>query len=249
MTTGLRLRNVQVDAPPGREAEVVAFWAGALGATTRPGTGPYTHLVDAASPIGVHVQRLEGGEARYHLDLEAHDPDAEVARLLSLGATRVGTGDDGEVLADPAGLLLCVCPWGQVEERLRPGTPDRVALRLVVVDVPTRHVEATVGFWAGALGATVVPADASSPYTELRGMDGPAGRFGVLVQDLGTASPARFHLDLHVDDATTRDEEVTRLEALGATPAGAWSHWQVLADPAGNLLCIVPDRHDHEATT
>ncbi len=51
----------------------------------------------------------------------------------------------------------------------------------------------------------------------------------------------RLHLDL--EPATTRETEVARLLALGATllddrrrPDG--SGWQVLADPEGNELCV-----------
>jgi hypothetical protein len=49
-----------------------------------------------------------------HLDLttEAADRDAEIARLLALGARRVDVGQTGEeswtVLADPEGNEFCV---------------------------------------------------------------------------------------------------------------------------------------------
>ena len=52
---------------------------------------------------------------RLHIDLAPHtsdDRDAEIARLLSMGATRVNvgqTGDEGwDVLADPEGNEFCV---------------------------------------------------------------------------------------------------------------------------------------------
>jgi predicted enzyme related to lactoylglutathione lyase len=49
---------------------------------------------------------------RLHLDFRPDDRDAEVARLLALGATRVdvGQGDDVSwvVLADPEGNEFCV---------------------------------------------------------------------------------------------------------------------------------------------
>ncbi|MFB7591171.1 VOC family protein [Streptomyces sp. NPDC056169] len=51
----------------------------------------------------------------------------------------------------------------------------------------------------------------------------------------------RLHLDLHPDPGT-REAEVTRLEALGATvlrrveePSGSWT---VMADPEGNEFCV-----------
>ena len=52
---------------------------------------------------------------RLHLDLAPHtgdDRDAEITRLLELGATRVDVGQDrsapGDVLADPEGNEFCV---------------------------------------------------------------------------------------------------------------------------------------------
>jgi hypothetical protein len=55
------------------------------------------------------------GSNRLHLDLvppDDGDQQAEVDRLLSLGATRVGSGrcDAGTVLADPDGNEFCVLP-------------------------------------------------------------------------------------------------------------------------------------------
>ena len=49
---------------------------------------------------------------RMHLDLTAPDPEAEVARLVELGATRVADmeewGDQWTVLQDPEGNEFCV---------------------------------------------------------------------------------------------------------------------------------------------
>ena len=54
---------------------------------------------------------------RLHLDLNPDDQEAEVRRLLALGATRkdIGQGDAGwVVLADPEGNEFCVLtPRGQ----------------------------------------------------------------------------------------------------------------------------------------
>lgn len=49
---------------------------------------------------------------RLHLDLRPDDQDAEVARALALGASRVDIGQSGEeswvVLADPEGNEFCI---------------------------------------------------------------------------------------------------------------------------------------------
>ena len=60
---------------------------------------------------------------RLHLDLRPDDRDAEVERLLSLGATKVdiGQGDvSWVVMADPDGNEFCI---------LRAGTPEELAER------------------------------------------------------------------------------------------------------------------------
>lgn len=100
------------------------FWSAALGyepswdtaeddwvSLLPPGGGPRLSLQlgDQAPPEVPHS----------HLDLEP-DPatgrDAEVERLLALGATRVDwaydEGDDWVVLADPDGNRFCVVPPG-----------------------------------------------------------------------------------------------------------------------------------------
>ncbi|MER5378328.1 VOC family protein [Streptomyces sp. NPDC002553] len=82
---------------------------------------------------------------RLHLDL-AGGPDweAEVARLLTLGATRadIGQGDvPWDVLADPEGNEFCV---------LRPGHPGVLAgsgLVAVCLDVAEEDRDAQTAFW------------------------------------------------------------------------------------------------------
>jgi predicted enzyme related to lactoylglutathione lyase len=72
---------------------------------------------DDSAPIGLCFMPSPDDKTsknRVHLDLttEAHDRDAEIARLISLGAQRVDIGQTGaeswEVLADPEGNEFCV---------------------------------------------------------------------------------------------------------------------------------------------
>jgi predicted enzyme related to lactoylglutathione lyase len=72
---------------------------------------------DEAAPVGICFMPVTGVKAiknRVHLDLttSADDRDAEIARLLALGATRVDIGQTGTeswtVLADPEGNEFCV---------------------------------------------------------------------------------------------------------------------------------------------
>jgi predicted enzyme related to lactoylglutathione lyase len=72
---------------------------------------------DEHAPVGMcfmPVSDSKTGKNRLHLDLttEAGDRDAEIERLLALGASRVDIGQTGEeswtVLADPEGNEFCV---------------------------------------------------------------------------------------------------------------------------------------------
>jgi catechol 2,3-dioxygenase-like lactoylglutathione lyase family enzyme len=94
------------------------FWMAALGYVPRePGDDTFVVLVP---PDGVGGRlSLQLSETpvqvlpRVHLDLYADDPDAEVARLIALGAERVDwdhypADPDFVVLADPEGNRFCV---------------------------------------------------------------------------------------------------------------------------------------------
>lgn len=238
----LQLENVQIDVPPAGYDRAVEFWAAAVDGAPRAGNGPYTHLVGARSLLGIHLQRLGDGDGRVHLDLRADDPDAEVDRLVGLGATRVSDGPCA-VLRDPAGNLLCVCAGAHPVEELSQDQ-DAVRLHVLVIDVPSGDAEPTAAFWGKALG--VPPEHLRAPYDRYRRLEDvpvPGGRMRILVQDLGERAAPRIHLDLHVPDPDMRDAEVARLVGLGATVHDQGNHpWTVLTDPVGTVLCIVPDR-------
>lgn len=238
----LQLENVQIDVPAVGYDRAVDFWAAAVDGVPRARNGPYTHLVGARSLVGIHLQRLADGDGRVHLDLRADDPDAEVDRLVGLGADRLDTGPCA-VLRDPAGNLLCVCAGeGPVEELS--GGQDGVRLHVLVIDAPSGDVEPTAVFWGQALG--VAPEHLPAPYDaywRLEDVPVPGGPMRILVQDLGVDGAPRIHLDLHVADPEARDAEVARLVSLGARVQDEGHHpWSVLTDPVGTVLCVVPDR-------
>ena len=59
----------------------------------------------------IRVSDAKTGKNRLHIDLRPDDQDAEVARLLTLGARRIDIGQGGVswvVLADPEGNEFCV---------------------------------------------------------------------------------------------------------------------------------------------
>jgi predicted enzyme related to lactoylglutathione lyase len=108
------LTTFVIDAPSAVRDDTAAFWAGALGADVVPTRMPNYHILAAAAPPNrVVVQELEAGPAGVHFDIHTDDLDAEVARLVGLGATVVDDSwkmHPGQwvVMRDPAGLEFCV---------------------------------------------------------------------------------------------------------------------------------------------
>ena len=106
-----RLTAVAIDVPAGVHQREADFWSGALGAGQRSDADdPYVDLDRRIAGLEVFVQRLGDGPARYHLDIETDDVEAEAARLEALGATRVEQVRRWWVMRDPAGLVFCVVP-------------------------------------------------------------------------------------------------------------------------------------------
>jgi catechol 2,3-dioxygenase-like lactoylglutathione lyase family enzyme len=114
-------------------------------------------------------------------------------------------------------------------------------LRIGSVVLNVKNAEQTAEFWREALGYRAAPA---SPDFLVDGQGDPARYFVPstgprLHLDRGD----RMHLDLWVDSAQEQRAEVERLVGLGARlvewdyPADA--DFVVLADPSGNLFCIV----------
>jgi predicted enzyme related to lactoylglutathione lyase len=100
-------------------------------------------------------------------------------------------------------------------------------------------------FWAQVLGFTDVPGDPNEPGHEECMIIDPAGEHRVLFIEVpeGKRVKNRMHFDLVPTDRT-RDEEIERVLALGATsfddlrqPDG--TGWLVLTDPEGNEFCIL----------
>lgn len=97
-------------------AQLAGFWCEALGYQV---TDADESGVSIASPDGsgwaidfLAVPDDKVVKNRLHLDLRPDDQEAEVKRLLALGATRVDIGQGDEVswvvLADPEGNEFCI---------------------------------------------------------------------------------------------------------------------------------------------
>jgi hypothetical protein len=124
---GHRSRMVQVciDAPSARIDAEVTFWRALLGGRWVESSAPEfagKWHDDAGSPLQLLFQRLDEveGPVRAHLDHGTDDLEAEVRRVLGLGAVDVGRGHGGwHVLQDPVGQAFCVTenPPNQVLHR------------------------------------------------------------------------------------------------------------------------------------
>jgi glyoxalase superfamily protein len=110
MSHRILLREVVIDVPSSAVAATASFWSAAvLGRARQLDDGPeFTAIDDAASLPYLGVQDIGTTPARLHLDIETDDIEAEVARLVALGATEVARPQSWVVLRDPAGLLFCV---------------------------------------------------------------------------------------------------------------------------------------------
>jgi hypothetical protein len=93
------------------------FWADVFGSTptTDQDGDVYLPLVPGSTDGPFLLFLADPGEKqgknRVHLDLQPHDRDEEVERLLGLGATHVDIGQGEQswvVLADPEGNEFCV---------------------------------------------------------------------------------------------------------------------------------------------
>jgi hypothetical protein len=99
---------------------MAAFWSQVLGYRIEPGDQGDAHLRprdDETGKLSVWLQPTDApkaGKNRDHPDLvvEDGDVDAEVGRLLALGATHADVGQRGDegfvVLADPEGNEFCL---------------------------------------------------------------------------------------------------------------------------------------------
>ncbi|HLH21135.1 MAG TPA: VOC family protein [Chloroflexota bacterium] len=109
----LQLANVTFDAadPP----KLAAFWAAATGRRIERSEPYFAVLTSDADPIRMLFLKVPEGKTvknRMHVDFTAADREAEVARLVGLGATRGPSHDEygvnWTVLQDPEGNEFCV---------------------------------------------------------------------------------------------------------------------------------------------
>src|SRR5918995_960896 len=111
----LRLANVTFDCDD--VLKVAEFWSAALGRSLDPDASEFfasIGLTDDDSPnwFFAKVPEAKVAKNRVHVDLAADDREAEIARLVDLGATRGQDHDEWghswTVMADPEGNEFCV---------------------------------------------------------------------------------------------------------------------------------------------
>ncbi len=109
-------------------------------------------------------------------------------------------------------------------------------------------------FWCQVLGYSEDPDDPNLPEHEECMIFSPDRTHRLLFIAVPDAKQVknRVHLDLSPADGATRDSEVERLVALGATvladrvrPNG--SGWLTLGDPEGNEFCVLRSAAEIEA--
>jgi predicted enzyme related to lactoylglutathione lyase len=230
-------------ADPSRLAH---FWAAALGWEVEADEDGVANVLPrgfrypdpAALPLVIlPVPEAKAGKNRVHLDLAtesvAHQ-QAEVERLLGLGAVHADIGQDGVpwvVLADPEGNEFCVLDPRPVYLGLGP-------VAAVVADC--RDPAALAGFWELASGwvrARSVPDGAS-----LRSPAGTGPYLELLPSADAKTGKNRMHLDVAPEPGEDQAAAVAALVAAGAVPVDIGQgevSWTVLADPEGNEFCVL----------
>jgi predicted enzyme related to lactoylglutathione lyase len=130
-----------------------------------------------------------------------------------------------------------------------------MALRLVQANFKARDDAALGRFWAEALGWNAASREPGATSVAPVGFawtdpDAPVCVDVIAVPDPETVE-YRVHLDLATTSAAHQADLVARLQELGATPADVGQGnvpWTVLADPEGNVFCVLEPREVYRDT-
>ena len=105
-----RLSTFVIDCNVEDVDRAVAFWGAALGRKLVPpseDSGEYRELQTKPSEPILLVQKVDHA-SRIHLDIESDDLEAEVRRLETLGAKRIGFVKRWWVMEAPTGQRFCI---------------------------------------------------------------------------------------------------------------------------------------------
>ena len=247
----LRLNHVTfASAEPQRLAE---FWAELLdGYSAEPAGESWRATGEGAELFFNRGQKSPTIELPIHLDVNVPDREAELQRLLGLGARLVETKSHriGEleetwtVMRDPEGNGFCI------------QTPHNALPNRYVGNVTFSCAEPiSLGrFWAAALGWPDEEVDAVflqalrdggmderefEAFYATRNPDESRPRFLFQRRERSRPDSYPIHLDFRTDD---RESELVRLASLDATVVETKTDesrtWTVMRDPEGNPFCV-----------
>ena len=147
-----------------------------------------------------------------------------------------------QVLTTPAGVVFCVVPW--TDEQNRPEVIDAArphAVDQICIDVPYHRIDDDIAFWADLTGWERNPRS----HQEFQSFAQPAHLpLRLLLQRLGPddVGGPRAHLDIsaggHVGDV------VKDHVGAGAVVVDEREDWTALRDPADMLYCVTSRRPD-----
>ena len=123
-----------------------------------------------------------------------------------------------------------------------------MACRLSEIVVDCRDPESLAAFWSAVLGYRELSReDGEIEIGPEEGFGGPAPTLVFGRVDDPAPGKLRWHVDVSPTDRD-QDAELRRLLALGARPADVGQTgaepWHVLADPEGNVFCLLRRRVD-----
>ncbi|HMT31089.1 MAG TPA: VOC family protein [Dermatophilaceae bacterium] len=128
-------------------------------------------------------------------------------------------------------------------------TSTRPHVAVATITIKAHDAPRLARFWRDLLGYVVAPNHSDSARLEDPVGSGPTILIQPTRQRANTGDPdpvERIHLDLRPDD---QHRAVARAIELGARPADIGQAgdegWVVLADPEGNLFCILQSASDH----
>ena len=124
-----------------------------------------------------------------------------------------------------------------------------MACRISELVLECRDPELLARFWCEVLDFVVLDREEGG-LVEIgprEGFGGPQPTIILIPGEPATATRPRLHIDVNATDRD-QDAELERLLALGARPAdigqGKDVSWHVLADPEGNVFCLLRARLD-----
>ena len=106
-----RLAGFIIDCKTDDLERAANFWSAALGHSLKDAASEpslkYRQFDTGPDGLHIEVQQVDH-ESRVHLDIEADDIEAEVARLEALGAKRIQKVNTWWVMQAPTGQRFCV---------------------------------------------------------------------------------------------------------------------------------------------